>query len=161
MEILSPVVGPAPVSARPLEEEPQQSSLCLWGVSCSVGGWASGPPVAGGAEEQPCVLEMCPTSWHEVQKQVLRTEELCLNRILICNYGTSYLMTTNSPVRSSLQTFHPKKVKDLERICSSSVFPVLKNTRIMYFYFGAWQEEQERKETPKGGPRPAAAGAHF
>jgi len=58
--------------------------------------------MAGEAEEQPRGLKMSPASWHEVQKQVLCTEELCLSWILICNYGTSCLMTTNSPLSKAL-----------------------------------------------------------
>lgn len=73
---------------------------------------------------------------------------------LLAIMGPRYLMNTNSTLsKAPCKHFILRRWKALKGHCSSSVFPVLKNTvlRTMYFYFGAWQEEEEeRKETPKG-----------
>lgn len=97
--------------------------------------------VEGEDEEQPCILRMSRA-------------EPSLSWILICNYGTSYLMTTNSPCPNLLANIPSwKGGKPWKDTDSSSILPVLKNTRIVYFNLGAWQEEEERKESPEGGPR--------
>lgn len=137
--IVAPGVGSAPVSAVAWERAPAVFGESL-GVSCSVRGWWVVPQGKGR-------MRSSHASWEWA--------EPCLSWILICNYGTSYLTTTNSPCPNLLaNTPSWKGGKPWKDTDSSSILPVLKNTRITYFNLGAWQEEEEeRKESPEGGPR--------
>lgn len=105
VEILFPGVGPASVSAMSWEE-PQQSSVCLWEVSCfykGVGEWFphgwGGWGAATRLGNEPCLLAW---SWETRSLDVVN-----------CASANDHKL---SPVQSSLQTFHSEKVKDLERV---------------------------------------------
>lgn len=137
VEIVALVVGSAPVSAG-LRRAPAIFGEFL-GDSCSVREWWVVPLRKGR-------MRSSHASW--------KWAKLCLNWILFYNYDTSYLMTTNSPYPNLLANIPSwKRGKPWKDIDSSSILPILKNTGIMYVILGDWQEEEERKESPEGGPK--------
>lgn len=153
---LNPVSWPgarssAPVPATPRERVPS-SRLWVLGSWGWLWGKAALALVSSCLGDEPGFL-----AWI-----FLRTEELCLDRARLCSYGTRHRMTAtflSAQLLADISSW--KGGRPLKDFCFSSVFPVLKTTGLVYFWFGAGQEE-ERTKTPhqKGGPRPVVPGGH-